>query len=220
MCGRFGLFHPDVVSQLQTMGILTGKFQGLPNYNVSPTQGHAMIIKQEHDLRVIRGIWGIVPSWAKANQVVHNAKIETVMEKPTFKKAYVMHRCAVPVSGFYEWQTQDHEKQPYWFHRMNNEVFFLCGFYYPQSNHQPFVLLTTKAATWMQPYHHRMPVMMHKNELLDWFSAKAVTDRDYFATKDTLVSVRKVSKAVNRGDAQGPELVQGKAMVGDPPKSR
>jgi putative SOS response-associated peptidase YedK len=213
MCGRFGLFHPDVVALLQAMGIDTGRFQGVPNYNVAPSQGHAMIVKQEQTLKVIRGIWGIVPSWAKKGQIVHNAKIETVMDKPTFKQAYVLHRCAIPVSGFYEWHSEAEGKQPYWFHRMNDEVYFLAGFYYPMSQHQPFVLLTTQAAPWMQPYHHRMPVMLHKDELEQWFSTQAVTDKQAYEGKDILLNIRKVSKKVNQGSAQGPDLVQGDEVI-------
>lgn len=43
--------------------------------------------------------WGLIPFWAKdegiGNRMI-NARIETVADKPSFKRAYVSRRCLIP----------------------------------------------------------------------------------------------------------------------------
>lgn len=49
--------------------------------------------------------YSLVPSWSKESKVkfaTHNARIETILEKPTWKKPFVTKRCLVPISEFIE----------------------------------------------------------------------------------------------------------------------
>ena len=50
--------------------------------------------------------WGLVPSWAKdpsiGNRMI-NARMETVAEKPAFKRAFAVRRCLLPADGYFEW---------------------------------------------------------------------------------------------------------------------
>ena len=47
-----------------------------------------------------------MPSWAKDPSIgsrMINARLETVAEKPAFRKAFAARRCLLPADGFYEW---------------------------------------------------------------------------------------------------------------------
>jgi len=59
---------------------------------------------------VIQNInWGLIPAWSKNEEIrkyTINAKLETITEKPSFKKV-VENRCLIITTGFYEWQWQD-----------------------------------------------------------------------------------------------------------------
>ena len=46
--------------------------------------------------------WGLVPSWAKDPSIgsrMINARVETVDQKPAFRKAFAARRCLLPAAG-------------------------------------------------------------------------------------------------------------------------
>lgn len=93
------------------------------------------IITQQSPQHFSFAQWGLIPRWIKtwneAEQIrlnTLNAKIETLLEKPSFKQASLTQRCLVPMTGFFEWQqTQPKEKQPYFIHLKNQAVFSVAG---------------------------------------------------------------------------------------------
>lgn len=207
MCGRFTLFHQGFLDELISLGLLTSD-SFIPRYNVSPGQNHWILYKEQATLHLAQGQWGITPSWMKKGQVLFNAKIETVLEKPTFSKAYRMHRCVVPIDGFFEWRLEGNQKQPYWFHRLNEEVFYLGGIYFPDKDGNKFVVLTTQANAFMAPFHSRMPIILTKKSIMDWLSTKALMDREAFFASPPLLQERKVSTKVNHATVEDQTLIK------------
>ena len=47
-----------------------------------------------------------MPSWAKdpsiGNRMI-NARMETVAEKPAYRRAFASRRCLLPADGYFEW---------------------------------------------------------------------------------------------------------------------
>ena len=87
-----------------------------PDYNVAPTKEVYAVVERPprpdetgaeqppaRQLRVLR--WGLVPSWAKdpaiGNRMI-NARMETVAEKPAYKRAFAKRRCLLPADGYFE----------------------------------------------------------------------------------------------------------------------
>jgi putative SOS response-associated peptidase YedK len=89
-------------------------------WNAAPSQ-ELLVIRRNHktgevSLDPLR--WGLIPYWCKDPAVGRkpiNAKYETVRDLPTFRDAYRMRRCIVPVDGFFEWKAIKGQKakQPY-----------------------------------------------------------------------------------------------------------
>ena len=55
--------------------------------------------------------WGLVPSWSKNDQIgskMINARLETILEKPSFSNLVKNNRCVVLADGYFEWTKQHH----------------------------------------------------------------------------------------------------------------
>jgi SOS response associated peptidase (SRAP) len=74
--------------------------------------------------------WGLVPSWSQdpsiGNRMI-NARAETLLEKPSFKKLVGTKRCVIPADGFYEWRREGNCKVPVWIHLKKREPFVFAG---------------------------------------------------------------------------------------------
>ena len=112
MCGRYAssASPQDLMEEFEVDDL----FDGLPgpDYNVAPTvQVPAIFERRVKDSGEVRRrlaplVWGLVPSWAKDPSIgsrMINARLETVAEKPAFKRAFSARRCILPADGFYEW---------------------------------------------------------------------------------------------------------------------
>ena len=112
-----------------------------PSWNVAPTDDVPIVLerlvddgqarRQVRQLHVAR--WGLVPSWAKdpsGGARMINARSESVLEKPAFRKAIKSRRCAVPADGYYEWkQGAGKAKQPYYVHPGQGRGLVFAGLY-------------------------------------------------------------------------------------------
>jgi putative SOS response-associated peptidase YedK len=76
---------------------------------------------------------GLVPSWAKDIKIgskLINARSESILEKPSLRKAAVKRRAIVPAEGYYEWQkTEDGKKIPNYLYSENEPLLGFAGLY-------------------------------------------------------------------------------------------
>jgi putative SOS response-associated peptidase YedK len=78
--------------------------------HVFPRYLAPVIIERKGVRQVVPMHFGLIPSFemnAKPKMVFHNARSETIKEKPSFKKAYQESRCLIPLQSFFEyvWET-------------------------------------------------------------------------------------------------------------------
>lgn len=176
MCGRY--------SFTQLAEAITDKFQVKevpplsPRYNIAPTQQIATISvnseSSEREFKMLR--WGLIPSWAKDAKMgakLINARAETVAEKPAFRAAFKKRRCLILADGFYEWHTQNGEKQPFYFRLENGEPFAFAGLWehWEKGEGEPIetcTIITTEANELMRPIHERMPVILDSKNYEQW----------------------------------------------------
>ena len=145
MCGRFVVAR--TVGEIQTIfevDEIIGDVPGI-SYNVAPTQQIAMIVDRsfekdengaplgELSREIHSARWGLVPRWSKGpaeGAPLINGRIESLLEKPSFKDSVVRRRCVIPASGYYEWQVAaDGTKQPFYINAGTDGVFALAGLY-------------------------------------------------------------------------------------------
>jgi len=226
MCGRFAFYSPSeaTAALFGVDGELAHDVVGTePRYNIAPTQYVAAIRdnnEQRRELVTLR--WGLVPFWAKdpsiGNRMI-NARAETVAEKPSYRAAFKHRRCIVLADGFYEWHREGDVKTPYFISLASGEPFALAGLWedWLDKNSgeslQSTTLLTIAANDFMQPLHHRMPVILQPETANEWLSGRT----DYLlaaAERTPSLQAWPVSRRVNNARNQGEELIgiDGKIM--------
>jgi putative SOS response-associated peptidase YedK len=136
-------------------------------------------------MRVEKGVrhlalvrWGFVPSWAKEvapGKPLTNARIETVLEKASFKHAVRRRRCLIPADGFYEWSGEIGRKQAYRIARADGGPFAFAGLWEhwqgaDGSELETAAIVTTEAFGPIASIHHRMPVIVAPELYDDWLA--------------------------------------------------
>jgi putative SOS response-associated peptidase YedK len=176
MCGRFS-FHqaPETVAEWFK---LAGIPQIKPRYNIAPTQSVPTVLQQEEtqerQFQMMR--WGLIPSWSKDMKMgakLINARSETVAEKPSFRSPFRRRRCWILADGFYEWETTDSGKQPFYFQLQEGQPFAFAGLWERWQSPEGEVIesctiLTTAANELMRRIHVRMPVILSPTSRDRW----------------------------------------------------
>jgi putative SOS response-associated peptidase YedK len=165
-------------------GIQKVLFEAEARYNIAPTQQVAAITQQNGE-RVLDGFrWGLVPVWADdpaiGNRMI-NARVETLSEKPAFKRILKSKRCLIPADGFYEWRENENAakksratKTPLHIKRKDGELFAFAGLWdewqpKPQAGSTPdtdakplrtCTIITSQPNEFLATVHHRMAVVL------------------------------------------------------------
>lgn len=85
---------------LKEIGLFTDAYPVVLPYTLATVISHV-----DHERACVQMQFSLVPRWSKEPRVkfaTHNARLETVDEKPTFKDAFVKRHCVVPMNGFVE----------------------------------------------------------------------------------------------------------------------
>jgi len=228
-----------------------------PDYNVAPTKDVYAVLTRAprrerspegepvepveapapvRQLRVLR--WGLVPSWAKDPSIgsrLINARMETVADKPAFRRAFAQRRCLLPADGYYEWYTstgadarpQDRPakkaKQPFFIRPKDGGVLAMAGLYEfwrrpdagPDDQDAWLVtcaVLTTEAEDAVGRIHDRMPLLVERERYADWLDP-TIDDPDRLRgllvpAAPGRLDAYPVSTAVNAVANNGPDLVE------------
>jgi putative SOS response-associated peptidase YedK len=251
MCGRYASSRrpEDLVEEFEIRpGHDAGDLPDLePDFNVAPTKEVYAVVERpprddagenadqptepERQLRALT--WGLVPFWAKdpkiGNRMI-NARMETVAEKPAYRRAFERRRAILPADGYYEWypteeltQAGKPRKQPYFIKPKDGGVLAMAGLYEiwrdptkgeddPTRFLWTCTVLTTSAEDSLGHIHDRMPLMLAPERYDQWLDPR-VNDRDsLLALLEPAAPGRleafPVSTLVSNVKNNGPELVE------------
>lgn len=217
MCGRYS--QTLTAEQIdEAFGVATVAADIQPNYNVAPTQ-LAPVITNRRPERAELFEWGLVPFWSKdgknAGRMI-NARAETILEKPSFRKPVRERRCLVIGDSFYEWRREGKRKQPYRIRPEDQQPLVLAGLWEywrerdnPEHEKLTFSIITTEPNAEMRSIHNRMPVVLPSPELREAWLGE-LTDADIgellHTPPDGSLALYPVSTEVNSVRNNGPEL--------------
>lgn len=256
MCGRYASFRAaqDLADAfaVEPESVAPDARDLPPSWNLAPTDAVRVVVERERrpagedaaaepepgverSLRLAR--WGLVPSWAKDPKVgarMINARVESLAEKPAFRRALASRRCLVPAEGYYEWQKPPAgspartPKQPYWIHPDDDAPLAFAGLYEfwrdptrdDDDPHRWLVSMTIVTAgaptddpalAGLAAIHDRRPVVLPPDRWQDWLDpyrtdpAEAV---ELLGSRAPHLVATPVSTAVNRVGTDGPELLE------------
>lgn len=178
MCGRYTLLADELTIR-NRFELKKEIANYMPSYNIAPGQHVLAIIYDGRERRVGYLKWGLVPSWAKDKKVGNkmiNARSETIHEKPSFKHLLLKKRCVIIADSFYEWQKIDNQKVPQRIQLADRGLFAFAGLWdkWEQDGEKLFTctMLTKDANAFMQNIHHRMPIILSKEQENTWLQGK------------------------------------------------
>jgi len=190
-------------------------------YNVAP-QTSAWVARTMRDGRreLTPLLWGLVSYWddepTKAVRPI-NARSESATVRPMFRKLMEIHRCVVPVDGFYEWRKAPAGRLPYYIRPADDAPMLLAGLWdrWQRGEAAPiesFTILTTPANPSIATLHDRMPAIVAPEDLPRWLDVRA---RDAAAAQGLLqpypmerLRVHPVSRRVNSANNEGADLIE------------
>ncbi len=240
MCGRYASSRQpeDLVEEFEIRGPEAPRLDA--DYNVAPTKEVYAVVERppgedreappERQLRVLT--WGLVPFWAKdpsvGNRMI-NARMETVGDKPAYRRAFERRRAILPADGYFEWYPTEEltakgkpRKQPYFIKPKDGGVLAMAGLYEiwrdpdraeddPDRFRWTCTVLTTAAEDSLGHIHDRMPLMLAPDRYAAWLDPRT-------SDRDTLLGLLEpaapgrleafpVSTLVSNVRNNGPELV-------------
>jgi putative SOS response-associated peptidase YedK len=253
MCGRYASSRrPEDL--LDEFDIVESRIQDAleADYNVAPTKEVYAVVERppskdspeppQRQLRVLT--WGLIPSWAKeasiGNRMI-NARMESVAEKPAYKRAFAQRRCLLPADGYYEWYPTEEltlghhgpgkpRKQPFFIRPQDHGVLAMAGLYEiwrdpdraeddPHRFRWTCTVITTQAEDTLGHIHERMPLMVERERWGAWLDPRAeggqLLDLLVPAVPGVLEAYP-VSTLVSNVRNNGPELLEPLPLEGEP----
>jgi putative SOS response-associated peptidase YedK len=249
MCGRYASSH-DPEELAEEFGVEQAELPRIePDWNVAPTKEVYAVVQRppsgdkaapaERQLRVMT--WGLVPSWAKDPAIgtrMINARMETVADKPAYRRAFERRRAILPADGFYEWYPTEERtasgrprKQPYFIRPRDGDVLAMAGLYEiwrdparadddPARFRWTTTVITTEAEDDLGRIHDRMPLMLTPDRYAAWLDPTRTGRAELLALLEPALPGRllaqPVSTKVSHVQNNGPELVEPIPLEGVP----
>ena len=225
MCGRFTSQTPaaDLADWFGADEVVAPELGA--RYNVAPTDEVYAVAESASDgsRRLGTFRWGLIPFWskdAKGGAKMINARAESLLDKPAFKRSFERRRCIVPADGFYEWERIDAKnKQPWFITRADGKPMAFAGLWESwrptkgsdEGKIRSCTIITGEPNELVARLHDRMPVMLPAEAWDAWLDPD---NHDLGALAGLFVPVPAdeltmfpVSRSVNDVRNDGPELV-------------
>ena len=206
MCGRYYL---EISKEDMSFVSNIDSYEYKTNYNISPQSIVPAIINNE----LINTKWGYFPSWLKEqdnSRPLFNSRYESLLEKKTFTSAFRNNRCLIPLSGWYEWRTENDIRQPYFFYNKENLQIYTAGLFWKRSNGDiETSIITREAVPPLDTIHNRSPVILDSSQIESWLSDKEVEliYDDIQNVNYEEILFHKVDKAVNNTKNKNSSLI-------------
>ncbi len=178
MCSQYAL-KVEAKTLLETYNIQVPSSVGAIDERFLPYRTAPIIVKTNGILKLTPMNFSLVPSWSKEPKVkfaTHNARIETITEKPTWRIPFEKQHCVVPMTCFFESvYTGPLAGHVIEFSKANEGLLFAAGIFDQWNNLEKkeslfsFSILTTDPSLYIKNYgHDRCPIFLSFTDATEW----------------------------------------------------
>ena len=222
MCGRvIQSSGPLRLAIVEGLDVSDSRLGNVPrHYNAAPSQ-ELLVIRQNHKtggraLDLLK--WGLIPhrcSDPLGGRKPINAKAESVSRLPTFRDAYAVRRCIVPVDGFFEWRAikSAGRKQPYAIAMKDGSPFGLAGLWENWRNpntgewERTFAVITVPSNDLVSQIHNRMPAILTPESYDHWLGLEPDPHELLITYPSEPMTMWPISIRVNKPENDEPSLL-------------
>ena len=181
MCGRFTL-TVDIEELIERFPFDVERLAYKPRFNIAPTQ-LVLVYGSRGPMSADYMHWGLVPFWAKDRSFgrrVINARVESLLDKPSFRGPIRTRRCLVLADGFYEWKKRGNQVEPMRITLKSEEPFGFAGLWNTWKDstsgelEYSCTIITTQSDGLLASIHDRMPVIIPKESEKAWLAPDLV----------------------------------------------
>ena len=218
MCGRIVVARPvDVLAgYFDVAEVVAGERE--PSWNVAPGADILAVADTSSGRRLGTMRWGLVPSWTTdpdGGPRPINARVEGLLDRPSFAEPLARRRCLVVVDGFYEWRRPaGGPKQPYLLDLADGsgDPIALAGLWDRHGGEVTCAVVTGPSDDDLAWLHYRMPVRLHRDDWDAWLDTRNADVEGLLALLRRPARVRlrarPVGPRVNSARNDGPDLVE------------
>jgi putative SOS response-associated peptidase YedK len=222
MCGRvIQSSGPLRLAIVEGLDVNDSRLGNVPRrYNAAPSQ-ELLVIRQnrktgKRSLDLLK--WGLIPhrcSDPRGGRRPINAKAESVSRLPTFRDAYAVRRCIVPVDGFFEWRAirGAGRKQPFAVAMKDGSPFGLAGLWENWLNpntgewERTFAVITVPSNELVGQIHNRMPAILKPGSYERWLGLEPDPHDLLITYPPEPMTMWPISTRVNKPENDDPSIL-------------
>ena len=170
MCGRYQ-FTAEQCEEIKRIAKEIDERYGAGAWapgEIRPTNRAPVLVAKDGEVQPELQTWG----YKLPDSLVINARAETAAEKPMFRDSVADKRCVIPSEGFFEW---DKEKRKYHFRLPGEDALYMAGLFTIKNGVPYYCILTTAANESMREIHHRMPLVLKREQVGPWLEQPKAT---------------------------------------------
>lgn len=151
--------------------------------DMHPIDSVLMITRHNNGHLGIKARWGLVGSFLdkEPRNPLINLPSKGLVNEPFYNKILRKNRCLIPATSFYEWPSHVGKRQKMRISHPDGKAMMFAGIF----DHHPLAgttcaLLTTAANETLSHVHHRMPLILDREESSFWLAEHAEFPDDEF----------------------------------------
>ena len=184
MCASYLIKKKDRTRTGIITDVRSDDFEQYYDQLIVPRSPAPVLLLDRKVVTVSRMQFSLLPSWSKEPKfqfATHNARIESIFEKPTWKDAFAKRHCLVPLTHFIE-PIYDGEFAGHMvgFHSGDEKWLMAAGIWETWVNRatgevtESFAIITTEPPEYIARMgHDRCPVFVSANHQREWLELQA-----------------------------------------------